>query len=99
MKQEEHQGLNFHGITLIVGSGAGTAAQVFGSWAKLFSLGPKQLTLTGLYATTVGAKKPGKYAAIQSSRESMVKTLGTLAYQCEEVVRSPGKAFLLHLGL
>jgi hypothetical protein len=97
--RRKHPGLNLYGITLLTWEGASSAKAIFENWARLFSLGPERLRLTGMFATTLGTNDPGKYSILSLNRNRLVRTLCILAAQCEEVANSDGRGFILHLGI
>jgi hypothetical protein len=99
LKREEQHGLNFCGITAITNSGARIAADVFRTWALLFSLGPERLKLTGPWTSIVGSSEGGKHSVVRARRKLLVNTLEALSRQCEEGAKSKNGSFILHLGI
>jgi hypothetical protein len=102
-------GLNWFGPTIIEQSGAAILSQICLSWSQLFSCGPKDLHLRGLYTLKwpfdeeehlVKAdhlSRLGHYDQLEVNRDECVDALTTLARFGEQT--ATGKYFIMHLGV
>ena len=105
-----HDGLCWHGPTVIREPGAEVAANIFSSWAALFSVGPEDLRLTGQFGWQLendpdkdGFERvvPGSaaYENLMIDRDAVVKNLRTLAEYAGRVQQTNGAQYILHLGI
>lgn len=92
-------GLNFYGPTAILVDGAPVAAQIFGTWAQLFRLGPEEIELTGLWTSIEGEPGSGAYDKFTLARSSLTDAFDQIAGDLRRVAESEGAYFLMHLGI
>lgn len=108
-KNERGNGLNWWGPTIINQVGGGLFHRVWTSWAQLFTSGPEQLRLQGLFTWQWPFEEPehliredqlhilGNYEHLEIDRDRLVRTLTTLAWFGEQT--ATGEFFILHLGI
>ena len=109
-RQLPHTGLCWYGPTVIRKDGAEVAEKVFTLWAELFACGPRELKLTGRFSWEAENDrasdwyervKPGSagYEHLVLNRDEVVGKFRALASYAEEVRRSGGEYYILHLGI
>lgn len=97
---EPTTGLCRCGVTVIQTEGASQAAQVFSSWADLFSVGPKSLRLTGGWTWIEGQPDTeGEYARLVFDGPETIGSLRRLAAYARQVAESDGDLYILHIGI
>jgi hypothetical protein len=92
-------GLCMYGPTTIHSEGARVAMTVFSAWANLFSLGPRDLDLTGAYGWAGDDPSAGEYERLRLDRDVMCAHLRALAQYSEKVWLGNGELYLLHIGI
>lgn len=95
----ECNGLNLIGYTIIKDEGAAIAHRVFSSWADLFSHGPSELVLTGLWSSIEGEPESGRYRTIVQDRNKLVSSLRQVSEYALRVSESESRFFILHMGM
>ena len=95
----ECNGLNLIGSTIIKDEGAAIAHRVFGSWADLFSHGPLELELTGLWSAIEDEPESGRYEAIVEDRDKLVSSLRQISEYALRVSESNSQSYILHMGI
>ncbi len=98
-KKEISHGLNLHGETVIQKNGAFVAHKVFTNWSNLFRCGTRTFEITGNYTFIVDNPEQGFYEMLNINRDEFVETLETLAFYCEEVIKSDDQKFIWHFGI
>lgn len=108
-RNESGYGLNRWGLTSIESKGAPIASAIFAAWVQLFSSGPPELTLTGLFVLDPvdferdEALDPiewrGSYETLKYDRDTILAVLSQLVSWCEIVAASQGQQYLYHGGI
>ncbi len=98
-KLVECSGLNLIGYTIIKDEGAAMAHRIFGSWADLFSHGPSELELTGLWSSIEGEPDSGSYQTIVEDRNKLVSSLRQISEYALRVNESESRLYILHVGI
>jgi hypothetical protein len=98
-KLVECRGLNLIGHTIIKDEGAAIADRVLGSWADLFSHGPLELRLSGLWSSIDGEPDSGKYKTVVEDRNKLVSSLRQVSDYARRVSESESSLYILHVGI
>jgi hypothetical protein len=108
-KNEQGNGLNLWGPTIIAQRGGVLFHHIFATWAQLFTYGPEHFQLQGCFEWNWPFDTPehlmneedlrtiGRYIRLKVERERLVQQLTTLAQFGEQA--ATGRFFILHLGI